>query len=636
MAKVAVLLPNQTLERLAQPLVDKYESITLMGVENIRTDEAVTRAQELLTEGCDLIVCRGLHAQLIKDHVSIPVVEITVSPQELGSVVLDLKEELQREAPSLECPRIGLIGFPNMFSDTSQFNRLFGIDLRRYMVNTNDQLYSIVNEAMQDGCHAIIGGDIACGSAQERGLPYRFTPSGEESLINALNIANGIAEAIDIQKRNTAEIDALLNYTFNAIIQIDTGRIVRRYNSLVCDLLDRPASSVNNRPIKEVLPELSKEILSDVLEEGREVYALMMDINHKAVVVNITPVKTDGEIDGAVLTFQESQRLIQMDSELRRELYRRGFVATHTFANTICNDPETRKEFDLAKRISKFFAPVLITGEVGSGKGILAECIHNESLLRSNAFITVDCSAWQADTLDTMLFGNYISHREPSGDSYAEMAQDGTLYLRHIDMLPFETQYKILLLIQGRFQHNGPCRPVDANVRVIASTAINLIDKVNKGEFRSDLYYALSVLSVQVLPLRRRRGDIEGWMQLYLSEWQKRYKRYVHLTQGAWKYLNEYDWPGNLNQLHSVCERLVLLTQKRNIDEVFLREQIEQMVPSVAPGVEPVVLYQDTKALALAELMERHHGNRQRMADELGVSKTTLWRYLKKYNIKPL
>lgn len=634
MAKVAVLLPNQTLKRHAQPLTEneRIPSISLMGVEYIETHEAVTRARELQAEGCELIIARGLQARLIKAHVTgIPVVEIAVTQQELGHVVLDLKTEL-----GLDCPRIGLIGFPNMFSDTSQFNQLFGIDLRLYMVSANDQLYSIVSEAIQDGCHAIIGGDIACSRAKELSLPYRFTPSGEESLRTALNIANSMAYAIDLQKRNTAEIDALLNYTFNGIIQIDHDCLILRYNSLVCDLLGRTAASMVGRSIKEVLPELQADLLARVLDDGEEIYALMMDINHKAVVMNMTPVKTDGVIDGAVLTFQESQRLIQMDSELRRELYRRGFVATHTFANTICNDVETRREFDLARRISKFFAPLLITGEIGSGKGILAECIHNESLLRNNAFITVDCSAWQPDTLDTMLFGNYISHRESSGDSYAEMAQDGTLYLRHVDMLPYETQYKILLLIQGRFLHNGPCSPVNANVRVIASTSINLIDKVNKGEFRSDLYYAISVLSIQVLPLRRRRGDIEGWMRLYLSEWQKKYKRYVHLTQGAWKYLNEYDWPGNLNQLHSVCERLVLLTQKRNIDEVFLQEQIEQVVPSIMPTAEQAVLYQDKKAMALAELMERHHGNRQRMADELGVSKTTLWRYLKKYNIKPL
>ena len=120
---------------------------------------------------------------------------------------------------------------------------------------------------------------------------------------------------------------------------------------------------------------------------------------------------------------------------------------------------------DLAKRISKFSAPVLLTGETGSGKNILAQCIHNESLVHNNAFVTIDCSAWLPETLDNMLFGNYTVRKDSTVDSYAEMAQDGTLYLSHVEMLPPETQYKLLCLIRGRFLHNGPSRPVAANVR---------------------------------------------------------------------------------------------------------------------------------------------------------------------------
>lgn len=174
-----------------------------------------------------------------------------------------------------------------------------------------------------------------------------------------------------------------------------------------------------------------------------------------------------------------------------------------------------------------------------------------------------------------------------------------------------------------------------ANVRVIASSAVNLISRVEKGEFRSDLYYALSVLSLEVLPLRRRRADILGWTELYLDDWQEKYKRYVHLTQGARDYLLDYEWPGNLDQLCSVCERLVLLTRKRNIDEVFLRQQLEQVTPRMLPGTEQIVLYKDQKAVEIAALLKKYHGNRQKIADELGVSKTTLWRYLKKFDIKP-
>lgn len=578
MAKVAVLVPNQEMSTIAKSLTGEFPSISLMAIESIQTDQAVRRAGELEQQGCDLIVARGVQARAIKRSVKLPLVEISVSQQELAAAAV---------------------------------------------------------RAFSDGCNAVIGGDIVCENARREKLPYKFIPSGVESLRNALTVAARVAYAIDLEKRNSAEINALLNYTFSGIVQVDREGIIRRMNRISYNLLEHPADTLLGRPISEILPNLNQNVLDNALIGGQEAYAFVLDINHKAVVVNIAPILVDSQIEGAVLTFQEGQRLIEMDSEMRRELYQRGFVARYSFENMICESPETRSMLDLAKRISKFSAPVLLTGETGSGKNILAQCIHNESLVHNNAFVTIDCSAWLPETLDNMLFGNYTVRKDSTVDSYAEMAQDGTLYLSHVEMLPPETQYKLLCLIRGRFLHNGPSRPVAANVRVIASSAVNLISRVEKGEFRSDLYYALSVLSLEVLPLRRRRADILGWTELYLDDWQEKYKRYVHLTQGARDYLLDYEWPGNLDQLCSVCERLVLLTRKRNIDEVFLRQQLEQVTPRMLPGTEQIVLYKDQKAVEIAALLKKYHGNRQKIADELGVSKTTLWRYLKKFDIKP-
>lgn len=566
MAKVAVLVPSQELCNLAQPLVGTFPSITLMTLEYIKTSQAESRARELERQGCDLIVARGVQARIIKQSVKLPVVEISVTLQELASVMLELKSEL-----ALPCPRIGLIGVANMFSDTSRFNELFGIELKLYMVRQNEELANAVSQAQADGCVGVIGGDIVCETSRQKKLAYKYIPTGSESVHNALNFASRVGYAIDLEKHNSAEINALLNYTFNGIIQVDSSGVIRRVNRIGYSLLGQASSTLLGCSIYDALPNLNRTMLEDALLRGKEAYSFLLDINHKGVVVNIAPILVDSQIEGAVLTFQEGQRLIDMDSEMRRELYQRGFVARYNFDNIICDDPETQALFELAKRISKFSAPILLTGETGSGKNLLAQCIHNESLLRKNAFVTIDCSAWLPETLDNMLFGNYTVRKDSSVDSYAEMAQDGTLYLSHVEMLP----------------------------------------------------------------LRRHRGDILGWTAFYLDEWQEKYKRYVHLTQGAQRYLQEYEWPGNLDQLNSVCERLVLLTQKRNIDEVFLRQQLEQIAPRTLPGTEQIVLYKDQKAVEIAALLKKHHGNRQQVAAELGVSKTTLWRYLKKYGIDP-
>ena len=629
MAKVAILVPFAEMCELAQPLLETCGAhLEVICLEHTETSRAAQRARELEGRGCELIIARGAQANQIKSAVRLPVVEMCVTAQELGLVMLELKEQL-----GCERPVIGLVGFANMLCDTTCFNRLFGIELHSYMVEKSADLQTVVELALREGCQAVVGGEIACAHAQKLGRATRLIPAGAESMANSLHAAEGVCYAIDQEKRNSAEMDTMLNYTFSGIMQVDRQGSIQRVNRAGYDLLECEPGNLLGQPVTRVLPALSHAVLEETLLFGKESYALVMDIRRKAVVLNIAPIRVDGYVAGALLTFQEGRRIIEMDSELRRELFRRGYIAKHTFANLPDGGKQDAETVALAKRIAKYSAPILLTGEAGTGKTMMAQCIHNESLCRTNAFVTLDCSAWLPETLDTMLFGN-VTFKKETAASLAELAQNGTLYLEHVEALPFETQYKLLCLIRGKFLHNGTNQAVATSVRVIAATDVNLVARVEKGEFRSDLYYALGVLSVELLPLRRRREAILPWAERYLNDWQEKYKRYVHLTQGACRFMQDYDWPGNMNQLNSVCERVVLLTEKRNVDEVFLRRQLEQVTPKLLPGTEKVVLYKDQKAVQVAEVLRRCGGSREKAAAELGISKTTLWRYIKKYGIE--
>lgn len=627
MAKVAVLVPFFEMCELARPMMGQYEHIHPMCVEYTQTENVQARARELELEGCDLIVARGLQAKLIKRCVRLPVVEVCVTMQELGMLVLELKHTVGGERP-----KIGLIGVENMLCDTSRFDELFAVELVRYVVNNSEQMGQAVERAVSEGCCAVIGGEIVCERARIQGLPHRFISSGLESLRSAFATAERVCYAIDLEKKDSAEMNTMLDFTFSGIMQVDLDGRIRRANRVIFNLLHLRPDDMLDQSVLDVLPQLSERQLSRVLEDGEEVYAILIPINQKEAVVNLAPIVIDGCIRGAILTFQEGVRIMEMDSELRRELYQRGLIARYTFDRLA--DSNDAPYIRLAKRTARFHAPILISGETGCGKSMLAQCIHNESLVRRNAFVSVDCSVYHEDVLDAMLFGNYTSRKE-SRDCMAELAQDGTLYLAHVEALSFELQYKVLKLIQGKFLHNGTSRPIAANVRVIVSSETNLISRVEQGIFRSDLYYAVSVLQIEVPPVRHNRGNIPKWVDSYLENWQNRYKRYVYLTSGARKYLQEYDWPGNLHQIECLCERIVLMAEQRSVDEVFLRRQLEQMAPKLAPGTEQIVVFKDARAAEIAELLQKHGGNRQRVADELGVSKTTLWRYMKKYGIAP-
>ena len=187
-----------------------------------------------------------------------------ITAQELGSGIVAFKREL-----GAGHPRLALIGFANMFCDTSCFDDLFDVELRRYMVEHSNQLVPYVEQAARDGCVGIVGGDLVCETARRLGLPCKFTSSGEESIREALDTANRICTAIDQEKRNSAEMDAMLNYTFSGIMQVDRDGSVRRINRAGYDLLGKAPGELLGWPITQLLPNLSEKVLQDTPLPGQ-------------------------------------------------------------------------------------------------------------------------------------------------------------------------------------------------------------------------------------------------------------------------------------------------------------------------------------------------------------------------------
>ncbi len=627
MSKIGILVPYQVSVKRVKELLKDYPKLNVIDVRNCYTKDAAEQARQMEREGCDILIGRGLQASLMKQAVSAAVIEIRVTSQELAVVALRLKQDL-----GIEHPRIALIGYENMLADTSMFDELYGIEIERVLVQTAEMLSEKVREAVWNGFDAVIGGNTVCEAAIDSGVPAQNIPSGDESLRNAFLEADRVAYAIDLSRMDTAEMEAVLDNTFTGIMQIDLQGRIKRINRAGYEILECRQGEPIGKSVREVIPGLNPVALKSALEDGRETFATLVEIKKKEAVVNVAPIEVDKRIDGAILTFQEGRNILEMDTKLRMEMYQRGQSAKFYFDDIRSNDELLTEALQLARRVSGFSAPVLLVEEQGSRASMIASCIHNEGMQHRNAFISVDCSAWMPETLDDMLFGNYSS-KSNSPLCLAEIASEGTLYIEHVEYLGRETQYKLFNLIRGRFMHNGSNRIVSEKVRVIASTSANLVAAIERGDFRRDLYYALNVLSIDIPPLRKQKANLRLWTDSCLNKWQNQYKRYIHMTENAYSCLSEYDWPGNLDQLDSVCERIVLLTQKRNVDAVFVRRQIEQVVPDLLPGTETVVVYKDRKAASIAELLKQHGGNREKVAAELGISKTTLWRYMKKYGI---
>ena len=631
MAKAAILMPYPDLKDLFDSLIENYPRLLPMTVEYVETERVAEKAVHLVRDGCEIIIARGLQARLIRKAVEIPVVEMRASTQELESLVLDLK--LKTRAAAGEKPKLGIIGFFNMFHSTERFNSLLNVDLKVYTATDIEQYDLLVDQAAADGCLGVIGGEVVMRKAAVHGLASRFLSMGEESAREALESASLVGYSIDLNKRANAEINAMLDHTPYALVQVDETGVVRLANRLFLSLAGQSPRELIGHSIMEIVDDLSPVELRDALENAREVDASVVTLGHRKALMSITPVLVDRHTSGAILTFQESHRVTEMDSSLRKDAARRGQIAQYTFDHIFADNPSFQHTLSQLKRLSRYPVPILLQGEAGTGKGLLAECIHNESLNREGAFITLDCSIFHPDDLDEKLFGRYSSRKE--GDlSVVEMARGGTLYLRQVDLLSPETQHKILQLTRGQYVSNDASLPIPIDLKLVLSTDVSLQQKVMDGSFRKDLYYALNAFRIVISPLRGRQEDIPSWFNSILHERCRVLGRQIHLSAEALQTLSVYGWPGNLDQMFSLCDRLVLLSEKRTVTEDILLPHLQAIDSEGAFASDvPDESFLNPRAQELLDLLNRHHGSREKAAEELGISKTTLWRRMKKYGI---
>lgn len=628
MATIAALVPYPEMCSSAREISRLFPSLPVMTIEHAESDSVALRAKELEQNGCEIIISRGLHAALIKEAVRLPVVEIHVTMQDLGALVLDIKKQLGKKSP-----RIALIGFENMMCDTSDFRRLFSVSVERYMINATSDPYrsliAAVHRAAADGCDAVMGGRTVCREADQLGLCCGFIPGSTESIRAAFEQAKHVSYAVDLKKQDNAEIQAMLDHTFNDILQIDALGKILRSNASASSLLESRGHRLIGSSIGSLFPDLLPQILKSVFSEGEDLHLATLYKNQE-VIIHAAPIFVDDVIASAILTLHEGRRIMEMSSDLRYEQYLQGSLARWHFEDLPSSAAASADNIRNLRRLATLDVPLLLQGEAGCGKGILAQCVHNDSSFRNNAYIAMDCSAYSPDHLDEYLFGQFNS---PDTTCLVAQAQYGTLYLSNIDVLSDELQYKLLRLIRGSYVQNGTNRPQKSVLRLIVSTQNDLMGALQRHSFREDLYYTLKSIAIPILPLRERRDEILSWVSLSLKHWRNIYSRTVHLTKDAEQLLVQYDWPGNLSELHNLCKQVVLLSEKRTINDVFLQRLLLSLSPSIEPSSGQIIRYRDPAAERLLSLLKQNNGNRQATAAALGISTTTLWRRMKKYGI---
>lgn len=279
-------------------------------------------------------------------------------------------------------------------------------------------------------------------------------------------------------------------------------------------------------------------------------------------------------------------------------------------------------------RVSPTDATVLIEGETGTGKELIARLIHRNSSRSAQPFVPVDCGSIAPSLLESELFGAMKgSYTGADRDRVGlfESANHGTVFLDEIGDIDLGFQLKLLRFLQQReIRPLGSSRSKPVDVRIIAATNKDVQKLVDEGKFREDLWFRLNVVQIFVPPLRERRGDIVLLAHYFLKKYNERYRQQTKLLDSGVSALETYSWPGNVRQLQHMMERLSILAPNNRIDEAAVRQAIEAMEPREHSGE----TLADTEAEQIRRVLAATGGNKSRAAKILGIERKTLYRKL--------
>lgn len=306
-----------------------------------------------------------------------------------------------------------------------------------------------------------------------------------------------------------------------------------------------------------------------------------------------------------------------------------------TFEDMLGTSPRMRSVFDFVRRVAATTAPVLILGENGTGKEMVARALHRRSRQSDGPFVPINCQAIPADLLESELFGyekGAFTGAYAQRRGLIETAAGGTLFLDEIGDLPPPLQVKLLRFLQEKtFQRVGGRQELQSDARVIAATNLNLGESVSKGQFREDLYFRLAVLVLTMPPLRDRGNDITFVATEFLRRYSAQHGRTgLTFAPDALRALTLHDWPGNVRELQNRVQRGVIMAEGRRVTarDLELAEVLEPQPPRTLREARERV-----EAEVVERALRRHHGKIAPAAAELGISRPTMYELMEKLRI---
>lgn len=573
-----------------------------------------------------VLIARGGTAEELRQQVDLPVVDIPIMFQDIAAALLQARQY---------GPRMGVVGYGNFLNHLDDLSPILDGEIFQVVARTTEETRQSIQKLQSIGCDVIIGGYLQVEIAEELGLHHVLLDLYEDSLMEAYQQAETVVDSILRNARKQEELHTILSTTKEAYIAVDRAGLLTVANPAALRLAQISTGKVIGQPLTQVFPAMSA--LLEVLHSGQERLRETLKLGTTDILCDMIPLHMqDGKLVGAIATFNDVDSISKNEYLIRSRLHGKGLRAVYTFDQIIYAGRRMEDLIHTAKRYAAADASVLIVGETGVGKEMFAQSIHNASDRRKGPFVAINCASIPESILESELFGYeegaFTGARRNGKPGYFELAHGGTIFLDEIAEMPVQLQARLLRVLQEKcVMRLGGDQVIPIDVRIIAATNQNLGEMIGEGKFRSDLFYRLNVLTLQIPPLRERPEDIPVLAEAYL----RRRGSGLRLASDAAEALKRSDWRGNVRQLNNFLERLDVIVGQRLVRAADVEAQLK--VDGALLAAKPLHSAEMRRPLVtketLRDALTQSGGSRQAAADMLGIHRSTVWRLMKKFDL---
>ena len=593
----------------------------------------------------DVIISISGTAEIIKKLITtVPVLSIETTS---GDILRALGQAIRFNKP------LTLVSYQtSKISELENLTQLLNVKYRLLSYSSKQEFESQISRVMDWHDTTIVGhGGCVQELAHQKDMDYVLIKPSYTAIRQTLNSAKNIIAAINKDKFQNNRLTGIINYSLEGVIAVSKTGDITCFNTAAKKIfnLEKSPKTIHDKNI----PPLLKELLGD----RSFIHDKVLKATPQNLIYSRIPININKDLEETIIMVQRVSYYQKIEYSTRMQLAARGLVAHHTFSDIIHSSHIMEIVIKNAKRFSKTTATILIQGDTGTGKELFAQSIHTESQVKNGPFVAINCAALPEDLLESELFGYeegaFTGARKGGKIGLFELAHNGTIFLDEIGELPLSIQNRLLRVLQEKeIMRIGGTKVIKVNVRVIAATNKDLYDLMMQNKFRPDLYFRLNVLTLKIPALHDRPEDIKGLICFFLQKYNVQYSRNILMFSPlVLSILKKYPWPGNIRELETFIEKIVITADSDTIDESFIKNTLEEYTgnhfsldnskpdTTVIPKgnfsedqshiVVKINTLEKMEEEIIRLLLQKENGNKQSLATKLGISRATIWNKLK-------